>query len=206
LQNRLQFTGLVVLSFFAIVIGVVSLRYAIPHVPFPTPIPNFRLRHPWLIAHAITASIALLIGPWQFFSGFRARHMTVHRWFGRVYCIAVTAAWLTSLPIAAHAQFGAVSSAGFLTLGLFWITSTAFGYFTIRQGQVTRHREWMIRSYALTAAAITLRIYLPIATLSGIQIPVAYPAIAWLCWIPNLLFAEYIIRKTRGNTLIAAQA
>jgi hypothetical protein len=60
-------------------------------------------------------------------------------------------------------------------------------------GNLDLHRRWMIRSYALTLAAVTLRIYLPASMLLGIPFPVAYPAIAWLCWVPNLLVAQWMI-------------
>ena len=59
------------------------------------------------------------------------------------------------------------------------------------------HRRWMIRSYALTAAAITLRLYLPLLSHLGIPFDMSYPVVAWLCWVPNLLFAEWLCR--RGN-------
>ncbi len=64
----------------------------------------------------------------------------------------------------------------------------------ILRGDAIRHRRWMIRSYALTAAAITLRIYLPLIFAFHWPFLIAYPAIAWLCWIPNALAAEVYLR------------
>jgi uncharacterized membrane protein len=182
------------LALLATLVGLVSLRYALPTVPFPAGLPNFQLRHKWLIAHASFSSIALLSGPWQFLPLLRQRWPLVHRWIGRVYCSAVLLGWLSSLPIAAHAQAGAISSAGFLTLGFFWIGFTAAGYFTIRSGKVVAHRRWMIRSFALTAAAITLRIYLPLLPLTGFSFSTGYRIIAWACWVPNLFVAEWLLR------------
>jgi uncharacterized membrane protein len=182
------------LALLATLVGLVSLRYALPTVPFPAGLPNFQLRHKWLIAHAIFSSIALLSGPWQFLPRLRQRWPVVHRWVGRIYSGAVLSGWLSSLPIAAHAQAGAVSSAGFLTLGFFWISFTAAGYFTIRSGKVIAHRRWMIRSFALTAAAITLRIYLLLLPFTGLSFSTGYRMIAWACWVPNLLVAEWLLR------------
>lgn len=195
--TKLSFTGWVLLTFFAVTTGLESLRYALPHVPFPAPLPNFLARHDWLIAHAVCSSIALLAGPWQFSSALRRRSLATHRWIGRIYCAAVGAGWVSSLPIAAHAQTGAVASAGFLTLGTAWIGTTAAGYFKIRRRQTRAHREWMTRSYALAAAAITLRIYLPICLVSGVPYTTCYPLIAWLCWIPNWMFAEWLLHRER---------
>jgi uncharacterized membrane protein len=195
LPSGLRFPGWVILTLLATLIGLVSLRYALPHIPFPAGLPNVLVRHKWLVAHAVLASIALLIGPWQFLPLVRLRWRVVHRWIGRVYCSTVILGWLASLPIAAHANGGPISSAGFLILGMLWAGSAAAGYFTIRSGDVASHRKWMIRSYALTAAAITLRIYLPLLPLTGISFLISYRIVAWMCWIPNLIFAEWLCRQ-----------
>ncbi len=57
-----------------------------------------------------------------------------------------------------------------------------------------------MRSFALTAA-ITLRIYLPLSIAARVPFSAAYPAIAWLCWIPNLFFAEWLVRRRRPRLL-----
>jgi Predicted membrane protein (DUF2306) len=87
-----------------------------------------------------------------------------------------------------------VASVGFLVLGALWVGTTARGYFLIRRRQLRRHREWMIRSYALTCAAITLRIYLPVLSIAGLPLANGYPLVAWICWVPNIIFAESIVR------------
>lgn len=187
--------GWLLLVLLATLNGLLALRYTLPHIPFPATLPNFLSRRNWLIAHAAFGGLALLAGPCQFSRALRRRWLAFHRWLGRVYCIAVTLSWLASLPIAAHASTGLYASLGFLTLGAVWISTTAMGYFTIRSGRVEAHREWMIRSYALTAAAITLRIYLPLWMAIDGRYPVGYPLIAWACWVPNLIFAEWLIRR-----------
>jgi uncharacterized membrane protein YozB (DUF420 family) len=199
-QTKLALTGWALLTFLAIAIGLGALRYALPHVPGPATLPNFVVRHQWLIAHAVFSSIAILTGPWQFLSSFRRRSLLAHHWMGRVYCGAVAAGWLASLPIAAHAQTGAVASVGFLMLGAAWIGTTAAGYLTIRRRQIEAHREWMMRSYALTAAAITLRLYLPVLLIIGVPFASSYRLVAWFCWIPNLLLAEWLLHRGRTGT------
>ncbi|MDQ2690535.1 MAG: DUF2306 domain-containing protein, partial [Chloroflexota bacterium] len=59
------------------------------------------------------------------------------------------------------------------------------------------HREWMIRNYALTLAGLMLRVWVPLSTSTGIDFTTAYMFIGWLCWVPNLFIAEWIIRRTR---------
>lgn len=185
----------VLLALLATAIGVSSLRYGLPTVPFPL-LANFVTHRLALSIHAVFASIALLVGPWQFLPGIRARHLALHRVLGRIYAVAILIAWLASIPIGLHAQTGAVASAGFLTLGLCWIVATGGAVFKVLHGDVLAHRRWMIRSYALTAAAITLRLYLGLATATHLPFDTAYPIIAWLCWLPNLAVAEILVRRS----------
>jgi len=64
---------------------------------------------------------------------------------------------------------------------------------------VARHRRWMTRSFALTYAAVMLRIYLPVAMIVGLEFAQAYPVIAWLCWLPNLVVAQLLIARSEAR-------
>jgi hypothetical protein len=55
----------------------------------------------------------------------------------------------------------------------------------------------MIYSYAACLAAVTLRIYLPLLTFLFQDFNKAYSLVAWLCWIPNIIVAHYIIKKNQ---------
>ena len=44
---------------------------------------------PGIITHITASMLALMIGPLQFLSWFRTRHLTVHRWLGRTYVLSV---------------------------------------------------------------------------------------------------------------------
>ncbi|MFN7994876.1 MAG: DUF2306 domain-containing protein [Bryobacteraceae bacterium] len=177
--------------------AVVALRYGLPKVPFPTPLPNFYDRHGWLVAHATISAVALLVGPWQFRAGFRERYWSLHRVLGQIYCLAVLGGWITSLPIAAHAQTGLIATTGFLALGAVWVSTTGAGYIAVRKRRVESHQGWMIRSYSATFAAVTLRSYLPLLLVAGVPLQTCYPLVAWLCWVPNLAVAEWLIHRRR---------
>jgi len=182
------------LALFAFTDGLGALRYLLPHVPFPSPLDNFTQRRIALSLHALGGAIALLAGPLQFVPRFRESNWNRHRLLGWIYCAAVLLGWCASLWIAPHAQTGWVAAAGFLTLSAAWIVTTGLAVRFILRGDAITHRRWMIRSYALTAAAITLRIYLPLSIAFHWPFSIAYPAIAWLCWIPNALAAEVYLR------------
>jgi hypothetical protein len=63
----------------------------------------------------------------------------------------------------------------------------------------------MLRSYALTLAAVTLRIYLGISQATGIDFVTAYQTVSWISWVPNLLIVEWFIigRQRRRDTILA---
>jgi hypothetical protein len=182
------------LALFALVNALGALRYLLPHVPFPVEMENFTLRRLALSLHALGGAIALLAGPLQFVSRFRESNWNRHRLLGWIYCGAVLLGWCASLWIAPHSQTGWIASAGFLALGAAWIVATGLAVRFILRGEAVRHQRWMIRSFALTAAAITLRMYLPLIFVFHWPFTIAYPAIAWLCWIPNALTAELYLR------------
>ena len=184
----------VILAVFAFVNGLEALRYLLPHVPFPAEIDNFIHRRIPLSLHALGGAIALMTGPLQFLPRFRESNWNRHRLLGWIYCGAVLLGWCASVWIAPHAQTGWIAAWGFLTLGAAWIVTTGLAIRFILRGDAIQHRRWMIRSYALTAAAITLRIYLPLVLVFHWPFAIGYPAIAWLCWIPNVIAVELYLR------------
>lgn len=50
---------------------------------------NYWVLRGWLLLHMTGAMLALLSGPWQFWTGARTRHVQVHRWTGRVFLLGV---------------------------------------------------------------------------------------------------------------------
>jgi uncharacterized membrane protein len=146
-------------------------------------------------AHLMGGAIALAAGAFQLNNRLRTRFIEVHRWVGRSYVLAIAMGGAAGFALALQSSAGPVARAGFGLLALLWLASTFNAYRHIRQGNSSAHRDWMIRSYALTLAAVTLRLYLPSSQLAGLPMTVAYPAISWLCWVPNLLVAEWIVRS-----------
>lgn len=160
---------------------------------------NFQAHSSIVYVHIFASSVALLCGALQFSIQLRTLHPQVHRWLGRIYLmVGVLFGGLAGLAMAQTAYGGIVSRLGFSGLALLWLFSGLRAYLAICRGYVKEHQQWMQRNYALTCAAITLRIYLPVSMVSGIGFDIAYPLIAWLCWVPNLIFVEWIIRRQRN--------
>jgi len=194
------------LTFMAIAVGIVSLRYLFPSPPFPITDSNLLLRRPWLLIHATCASLALMTGPWQFLPIKSTLRGPWHRWLGRGYLVAVLLGWISSIPIAAHAQTGHIASLGFLVLGIAWVITGTLAYTTILRRDVQAHRRWMVRNYALTCAAITLRVMIPLSAMAGISFRSAYPVIAWACWLINLAVVELWLNRPSSPNRISDEA
>ena len=147
------------------------------------------------VLHLAGAAVALAVGPFQLNARLRARFLSVHRWMGRSYVVGVLLGGLGGLTLATMAQTGLAARVGFGLLAVLWLTATGMAYRHIRARNESMHRRWMIRSYALTFAAVMLRIYLPLSQVYGIPFEPAYQTIAWLCWVPNLIVAEWLILR-----------
>jgi hypothetical protein len=121
----------------------------------------------------------------------------LHRYAGRIYVLACTIGGATGLLLALGATTGPVATAGFGTLALFWLYATLTAWRLAVRRRFAEHRAWMIRSWAMTFAAVTLRLYLPLIPLFDMAFYDGYRAIAFLCWVPNLLVAELYLRMRR---------
>lgn len=144
-------------------------------------------------SHVLGGAVALLIGPFQFSARLRAKRLELHRWTGRVYLVAVLASGLAGLYLATVTFGGPAARIGFGMLAVLWLASGAMAYISIRAGRRSRHRKWMMRNYALTYAAVMLRILIPSFAAAGFGFEVSYPVIAWLCWVPSLVFVEWVL-------------
>jgi uncharacterized membrane protein len=146
--------------------------------------------------HFGVGGFVLLIGPFQFLRGLRAKRPSLHRWTGRFYVAGCLASAVAAIVLATDTITGFTAQVGFTLLALAWITTTTTALVKAMQRKFVVHRRWMIRSYALTLAAVTLRIYLPSSQIAGIPFETAYPIISFACWVPNVIVAEWMLRRS----------
>lgn len=166
----------------------------------PFLLPGFETQRAVVYLHAFAAPLALLLGPLQFWPWLRHGHPTVHRWIGRTYLtFGAGLGGVTGLLMAQASAAGGVARTGFALLAIAWLATGVMAYLQVRKGNFNGHRQWMIRNFALTFAAVTLRIYIPVSQVASIPFEAAYPVIAWLCWMPNLLFAEFLVARDFGK-------
>ncbi len=200
-SGHLRKIGWAVMAGLATLIAVYSLSVLVwPPLGAPFLRERFTTMPLAVIVHLFAAAVALLLGPLQLNARLRTRSWFRHRWLGRAYVIAVCCGGAAGFALATVSEGGLPAHAGFGLLAVLWVGTTGAGYSRIRRGDRAAHREWMIRSYALALAAVTLRVYLPLSQIAGLPFEPAYQTISWLCWVPNLVVAEWVVlRSGRGR-------
>jgi uncharacterized membrane protein len=199
---------IVLFSFFLVRMGQITLQY----IPLRTDAAFLQIKQeyihitPWLIAfyiHVFTSIFVLAAGFTQFSPMVLSRYRSIHRAIGKSYIVLILfVTGPASFIMALLANGGLPSRIAFTSLSLLWMYTTAKAWQTVRVKQFDLHRDWMYRSYALTLSAISLRgwKWLLIA-LFHLRPLDTYRLVAWMGFVPNLLIAEWIIRKRAAARL-----
>jgi uncharacterized membrane protein len=120
---------------------------------------------PWLIIpHVLCGVAAFLIGPFQFSSRMRRRYLKAHRILGRIYVGSVFIAASLAMVLAnyRHQPGGEHFCVATRIQAGVWILATGAAFLTARNRQIQQHREWMVRSYAVTFTFIGTRLLSPL--------------------------------------------
>jgi hypothetical protein len=154
-----------------------------------------------LYLHIYSSLFVLLAGATQFSRTLMFKYSVFHRNIGKMYVIIVL---LVSAPSGMIMSFFAngniLSRIGFIILTTLWWLTTYLAYSNIRKKKILVHSNFMIRSYALTFSAVTLRLYQFIIKYTYPELQIFYSkelyiVLSFMSWIPNLLLAEYLIRN-----------
>lgn len=186
---------LVVPAVLVALYGLATL--AVPGVGAPFLVDRFATLHIPTVAHILTGPLALAAGALQFSERLRATRPRVHRALGWAYAVSVLVSGVGGLLMARLSEGGQVTHWGFGLLGAGWLLTTGCAIRAITRGAVDAHRRWMTRSYALTFAAVTLRVLLPLGLAAGVAFETVYRVVSWAAWVPNLLVVEWRLRHGR---------
>jgi uncharacterized membrane protein len=107
-----------------------------------------------LIPHTLAGTLALLIGPINFSSRIRQRHLRLHPILGYIYVISVFVGSFTGIALAA----GRPGLPGTSMQAAAWMACTTVAVVTARNRQIKVHRQWMARSYAVTFTFVSSRV------------------------------------------------
>ncbi len=156
---------------------------------------------PAFYIHILTGSIVLILGIFQLSKWIRARYTAWHRTSGKVYIFVILIFTAPSgLVMSFYANGGLAAGIGFALLALLWWFFTLKGFKNAKQKNWDVHRGFMLRSYALTFAAVTLRLYSFFFALAGYRGEFIYIIVAWLSWVPSLILMEIYLRQRRSES------
>lgn len=155
--------------------------------------------------HIFGGIIALVAGALQMIPSLRVRAV-LHRKLGLLYVGSVALSSIAGVEVAKHAYGGLSNTAAFTILAILWFAATGCAWWHIRQGRIHQHKIWMIRSYALTFTAVSLRAQLGLLQgFTSMSFAEAYSIVPWFSWVGNLLFVEWFVisRMTPTKTKLA---
>jgi len=183
-------------------IGIYPLRYLLAdsHIGLLQTKSDTLLGNRWwrvgFYTHILCGGVALSVGWTQFVESWRKRYRHWHRVAGKLYVLMVVLSGLAAICISPQTSTGWVAGLGFGSLGVVWLVVTLLAFQSILQRDLRRHECLMVYSYCACCAAVTLRFWLPLLLrVFRLDFDVAYPIVAWLCWMPNLLVAQWITSR-----------
>ena len=154
----------------------------------------------WKVAfytHVFSSIFTLIAG----FTQFTGQIGPLHRLVGRLYAWNILVInFPAGMIMAIYANGYLPSKLAFIILDSLWFWFTLKAVIEIKRGNVAAHKRYMIRSYALTCSALTLRTWkLILSNTFAIDPVTLYMIDAWLGFVPNLLLAEWLIRRKKKN-------
>lgn len=199
---------LLALAFFTWLMARITVAY----IPYNTDVGFLRIKQQyididhWRVAffiHVYASLWVLFAGFTQFSKKLLRYNPRLHRTFGYIY---VTNVLLITGPaglvMGFYANGGLFSRVAFVLLALLWIFFTVMALIRAKQKDFKAHRNYMIRSYALTLSALTLRAWKYGITNTVVLPPMdVYRVVAWLGWVGNLVVAEYLIYRYKRKRL-----
>jgi uncharacterized membrane protein len=166
------------------------------------------LYYPALFIHIGVATIAVIIGLFQFLPQIRAKRIDIHRFLGRTYMLCILVSGLTATYVVFFTERFDEQIA-FATLDVLWLFTAWKAYRAIRRKQIAQHRLWIVRNYAVTLAAIFARLVvplmIPILLLKGplpaggfdTVLPQILGTGVWLTLVIDLTIADWLVNRSQ---------
>lgn len=196
---------LATLAFFCWLMASITMAY----IPYNTDVGFLRIKQQYIgidhwrtafFIHVYASMWVLFAGFTQFSKGLLRNNPRLHRILGYIYVADVLLiTGPAGLIMGFYANGGLLSRIAFVSLALLWIFFTAMALLRAKQKNFKAHRNYMIRSYALTLSAITLRAW-KYGITNTMHVPPmdVYRVVAWLGWVGNLVVAEYLIYRRKS--------
>lgn len=166
----------------------------------------------WFASHAVLTWIHIAAGTlvlglalFQFVPRLRRRHVSVHRWTGRLVLLAAVPTAISGVILQARSPYGGILAASAIFLaGALFLNALLRAYRAIRRRDVVHHREWMIRLLAVGLGVGTVRLVaIPLILLTARR-PLELVGVAfWLGFALPVLAGEFWIRATRAASPVS---
>jgi len=164
--------------------------------------------HPILtMIHIVPGLLFMILGPFQFSESIRARHVHWHRWNGRMFMTTGFSIGVSALLMSFTMQSigGVNQAAATILFALFFLFALSRALWHIRRRQVTLHRQWMIRAFAIGLAVATIRpivgIFFATSRFSGLTPAQFFGTAFWIGFVLHLIAAEAWIHATLPQTI-----
>lgn len=156
--------------------------------------------------HITSSLFVIAAGLAQFVPALVRQYPKVHQWIGKIYILGVLVlAAPSGLVLAFYANGGLPAKVGFILQSIVWWGLTLAAWREIRQKRLSAHVDMMIRSFAVTLAAMSLRTESYIMFYWFGTKPIeTYLTVTWLSWVGNLCMAELLIYVGFGKKWLAA--
>ena len=184
-----------------IILGYSSFRDDVQFLLFKSDYLDYKIWKTAFYIHVFSAIIALFVGFTQFSKDFLKDHRKLHRIFGKIYVWNILIInFPAGMILAIYANGELLGKTAFILLDILWFYFTYKAFIYAHKKDFIAHKNNMMRSYALTFSAITLRAWKVILSSNlNIEHSQLYIIEAWIGFIPNLIIIELIIwfQKTK---------
>ena len=203
-----------VLIFIGVLIGIVLTSYGFRiatdapflvtgSVPEPVVFEARFVANPWLAYVHMTPGVLYLLGaPLQLSERFRTKHYTAHRRLGRVLVTAALVSVSLALIFGLRFPWGGTPEAiATAVFGCWFVACLLLAVRAIRRGEVSIHRRWMIRAFAVGVGVGTIRIWIGLLLGTGLlDFHDTFAVAFWIGLSLNVLAAEWWIRTRPDKT------
>jgi uncharacterized membrane protein len=193
--------ALLALAFIPVVIGSIRVVQLLGGPEGIEPDTRFDAAPSAVVVHVVASILYVVLGAFQFSARTRRRHPGWHRWAGRVLVplglvIAASALWLTLLYDRKEGT-GTLLYSVRLLVGAGMGACVLLGFAAVRRRDISTHRAWMTRAYALALGAGTQPFTVGFGeALLGSGV-VRTDLMMSAGWGLNLAVAELVIRRSR---------
>jgi hypothetical protein len=200
---RTLWATLIVLILIVVAFAVIRVSVDWPNVATGT-VPeegSYDLRyalHPVLAYVHILPGVVYLVGaPFQLSRRFRNRHLVLHRRLGRVVLPAGIAAGIFAIVFGTLFPFGGLLEASAtVVFGAYFVAALVLAFVAVKQRDITRHRRWMIRAFAIGLAVGTIRVWVGLFQGFGLlSLELSFGVAFWLAFAMHTLAAEIYLAK-----------